>query len=207
MILQPRGPILAIITGHWLSLLGASLVTTASISWILAFPTQVRGHVANPYIGILLFVVLPIVFFLGLALIPVGVYLSRRKLRRGLADVVIDRPTSIRRLALFLAVTTGFNIVIGSQLTYRAVEHMESVQFCGATCHVMKPEFTAYQNSVHSHVRCVECHVAPGAPGWVESKISGTRQLMAVTFDNYPRPIQSAMESNRLVPSSETCEQ
>lgn len=192
-------PILAIITSNWLSLFGACLVTTAAICWMLALPSQVRGHVTNPYIGILLFVGLPIIFLSGLCLIPIGVYLSRRR-------IAIDRNTSIRRLALFLGVTTFFNIIIGSQLTYRAVEHMESVQFCGATCHVMKPQFSAYQNRMHSRVLCVECHVAPGASGWLESKLSGTRQLMAVALGNYPRPIQSAMESNRLVASSETCE-
>ena len=74
MILKPDRPILAIITGHWLSLCGACLVTTAAICWMLALPSQVRGHVTNPYIGILLFVVLPIVFVSGLVLIPIGVY-------------------------------------------------------------------------------------------------------------------------------------
>jgi hypothetical protein len=36
--------------------------------------------------------------------------------------------------------------------------------------------------------------------------MSGTRQLMAVTFNTFPRPIESAMESNRLVSSVDTCE-
>jgi nitrate/TMAO reductase-like tetraheme cytochrome c subunit len=206
MTLKPDRSILTIITGHWLSMLGAFFVTTAAICWVLALPAQARGHVANPYIGILLFVILPILFVGGLALIPAGVYLGRRNVRKGLADVIVDRPTSMRRLAIFLGVTTFANVVIGSQLTYRAVEHMESVQFCGQSCHVMKPEFTAYQNSIHSRVLCVECHVGPGATGWLESKLSGTRQLLAVTLNNHPRPIKSAIESNRLVPASETCE-
>ena len=93
-----------------------------------------------------------------------------------------------------------------SQLSYSAVMYMEEPQFCGQTCHVMKPEFTAYRISPHARVLCVECHVTPGATGWVESKVAGTRQLLSVIFNNYPRPIQSAMESNRLVPASETCE-
>ena len=41
----------------------------------------------------------------------------------------------------------------------------------------------------------------------MQSKINGTRQLKDVIFDTYPRPIESAMESNRLPPSAETCEQ
>ncbi len=51
------------------------------------------------------------------------------------------------------------------------------------------------------------CHVAPGASGFIKAKMAGTRQLMAVILNNYPRPIESAMESNRLVSSAETCEQ
>ena len=200
-------PVLAVITGHWLSMLGAYVVSSAAICWMFALPSQLRGHVSNPYIGIVLFVVLPILFVAGLVLIPVGVYLSRRRIREGFSAPGIDRVTSIRRIVTFLILTTFANIVIGSQLTYRAIEHMETVQFCGQSCHVMKPEFTAYQNSIHSRVLCVDCHVAPGASGWVESKLSGTRQLLAVVLNNHPRPIASAMESNRLVPSSKTCEQ
>jgi hypothetical protein len=41
----------------------------------------------------------------------------------------------------------------------------------------------------------------------LKAKMSGTRQLMAVTFNTFPRPIESAMESDRLVPSADTCEQ
>ena len=192
---------LAIVTGHWLSSLGAGLVTTSAICWVLALPSQMRGHVSNPYIGILLFVILPIAFIGGLLLIPLGVYLSRRRVRKGLAAINMDRATMMRRLAILIAITTLFNIVIASQLTYRAVEHMETVQFCGQTCHVMTPEFTAYQNAVHSRVLCVECHVAPGASGWVASKVSGTRQLIGVVAGNYPRPVPPAVASGRLVPS------
>jgi hypothetical protein len=36
--------------------------------------------------------------------------------------------------------------------------------------------------------------------------MAGTRQLMQVVFNNYPRPIHSAMETDRLVPAAETCE-
>ena len=59
----------------------------------------------------------------------------------------------------------------------------------------------------HQAVACAECHIAPGATGWLKAKMNGTSQLMAVVFNNYPRPIESAMEDNKLVSSAETCEQ
>jgi hypothetical protein len=70
----------------------------------------------------------------------------------------------------------------------------------------MKPDFAAYANSPHSRVECVDCHVAPGAQGWIESKKNGLRQLVETVFKTEPNPIPSALESNRLVPARETCE-
>ena len=82
---------------------------------------------------------------------------------------------------------------------------MDSVSFCGKTCHtVMEPEFTAYQSSPHSRVECVKCHIGPGASWFVQSKLSGTRQLLAVTFKTYPRPIPTPVHNLR--PARETCE-
>jgi NapC/NirT cytochrome c family, N-terminal region. len=203
---KPNQPILELLSSSWLTMLGTALVTAAAVSWLFVLPLQVRGQAENPYIGLVVFIFIPVIFCLGLALIPLGVFLARQRLRRGLAAVQVDRRTALRRLAVFFVTTTVLNVVIASQGTYRAVAHMETVQFCGQTCHVMKPEFFAHRNSPHAEVRCVECHVAPGASGWMASKTAGLRQLMGVTLNNYPRPIASAMESRRLVPASETCE-
>jgi nitrate/TMAO reductase-like tetraheme cytochrome c subunit len=120
--------------------------------------------------------------------------------------VTFDRKLALQRVAWFFGATTLLNILIGTQVTYRAVEHMETPQFCGGTCHTMNPELAAYQNSPHSRVECVECHVAPGAAGWISSKTNGIRQLVETVLNTYPRPIPSALESNRLVPATETCE-
>jgi NapC/NirT cytochrome c family protein len=199
-------PVWFLLTRHWLSLLGIALLLTTVISWLFVLPLQIRGHVDNPYVGIVTFLLLPLIFFTGLILIPIGIYLSKRQLRTGLAEAAFDRKRAMRRLAWFFGITTLINIVIGTQVTYRAVEHMETPQFCGATCHSMHPQFAAYQNSLHSRVECVECHVAPGAAGWIASKANGTRQLIETVFNTYPRPIPSALESGRLVPARETCE-
>jgi len=203
---DPKRPILMLLTSHWVSLLGAALVTTAGFSWLFALPTQLRGHTSNPYIGIVVFLIIPILFVVGLLLIALGVFLARRRIEAGLLEAP-HRDVYLRKLAIFFAAATAVNIVIGTQGTYRAIEHMETAQFCGQSCHVMKPEFTAHQNSPHANVLCVDCHVAPGATGWVASKMAGTRQLLDVVFQRVHYPIESAMESNRLVPSRGTCEQ
>jgi hypothetical protein len=199
-------PILVLLTSHWISMAGAALVTLAGFSWLFVLPANIRGYVGNPYIGLLIFIAIPAVFFAGLALIPVGIALARRRVSTGFTDVA-DRRAAWRRVGIFFAVMTVANMIIGSQLSYRAVEHMDTVQFCGQTCHVMKPEFTGHQLPPHQEVACVSCHVAPGATGWLHAKMSGTRQLIDVLFNTSPRPIESALESDRLVSSVDTCEQ
>jgi len=139
-------------------------------------------------------------------LIAAGVFLAHKRIAAGLLEAA-NRDTYLRKLAKFFAITTAINIMIGTQGTYRAIEHMETAQFCGQSCHVMKPEFTAHQKSPHANVLCVDCHVAPGATGWVQSKAAGTRQLFDVVSSRVHYPIESAMETNRLVPSRLTCEQ
>ena len=204
---QPqKQPVIVLLTSHWLTMAGVALVTLAGFSWLFALPANIRGNVSNPYIGLLTFIAIPVVFFLGLILIPVGVALGRRKAGAALIPPV-DRKAAWRRAGIFFAIMTMANLVIGSQLTYRAVEHMETNQFCGQSCHVMKPEFTAHLLPPHQQVACASCHIVPGATGWLNAKMAGTRQLMGVILNNYPRPIESGLESNRLVSSADTCEQ
>jgi hypothetical protein len=202
----PHRPILILLTSHWISMAGVALVTFAGISWLFVLPANVSGHVGNPYVGLLIFMAIPVVFFTGLALMPIGIALSRRKVGREF-DREADRPTAIRRAAIFFAVMTVVNVIIGSQVSYRAVEHMETTQFCGESCHVMKPEFTAHDFAPHKSVECASCHIVPGAVGWFHAKLAGTAQMAAVVFNTFPRPIESPMENNKLVSSADTCEQ
>src|SRR5439155_7528331 len=120
---------------------GVALVTLAGFSWLFLLPLHLRGHADNPYIGLLVFIAIPVAFFAGLALIPLGIALARRRGLDPLAPV-FDRRAALRRGGLFFGLTTVANIIIASQASYRAVEHMDTVQFCGQSCHVMKPEFT-----------------------------------------------------------------
>ena len=188
------------------SLIGVVLVTTAGILWLMLMPSMWRGESANPYLGIPLFMLLPAVFIAGLALIPIGILLERRRRRKaGETGPLLPRGGELRRLAIFVGITTFLNLVIGSQLTYSAVTYMDSDAFCGTTCHkVMQPEYTAYLQSPHARVSCAECHIGPGASWFVKAKISGVGQVIAVAFHTYPRPIQDPVQALR--PARETCE-
>ena len=203
--LAENRPVLSFLTSHWLSVLGSALVTIAGCSWLFVLALHGGGNAANPYLGILIFFAIPAVFFAGLILIPIGSWFARRRIQAGLATAQ-SRPAALRRLAFFFGTMTVVNVIIASQVTYRAVTHLETDQFCGQSCHVMKPQFTANRRTAHRNVGCVACHVVPGAAGFVQAKMSGTRQLIEVTLNNYPRPVPPALQTNRLVSSAETCE-
>jgi hypothetical protein len=164
----------------------------------------------HPYIGILVFLILPGIFVLGLLLIPLGIWLRRRNLRRsgqlpGIYPAIDLGLPVVRRTLEWVVLATVLNLLIIGTASYRGVEYMDSTSFCGTTCHrAMIPEYTAYQNSPHAHVACVECHIGPGAPWFVRSKLSGLRQVFAVTFHTYSRPIPSPVKYLR--PARETCE-
>ncbi len=198
------------LSNNWLSLAGVVLVTAATVFWIFLLPIIVRGEVQHPYAGILIFLLLPAMFALGLVLIPLGIWLRRRRLRaRGQlppTSMQFDlRNVAFRRLIVFVVLATLLNIAIASQLSYGAVSYMDSVTFCGLTCHqVMAPEYSAYQGSPHSRVECVQCHIGPGASWFVRSKLSGTWQVIAVALNLYPRPIAAPVRNLR--PARETCE-
>ncbi len=195
-----------------ISLIGVVLTTSTAITmiafWIYDFMLQGPPH---PYVGILIFLILPGLFVLGLLLIPVGILLRRRKLTGAgelpLAYPEIDlRVPMVRSGLLFIGVATVLNILIFTFASYQGVSYMDTTTFCGQTCHtVMAPEFSAYQNSPHARVNCVECHIGPGAGWFVKSKLSGVRQVFAVTFKTYSRPIPSPVKYLR--PARETCEQ
>ncbi|HLK18405.1 MAG TPA: NapC/NirT family cytochrome c [Bryobacteraceae bacterium] len=198
-----RSPV-AYLASNLISLLGVVLVTSGAILWLMLLPSWWRGD-TNPYAGILGTIVLPLVCFLGLLLIPLGVWFHDRKRRlAGEAGALLPKGGDLRRLLIFVGLTSFVNLAIGSQFLYSAVSYMDSDSFCGKACHVMEPEFTAYLSSPHARVGCVECHIGAGAPSLIRAKISGTRQLYGVVFHSYSKPIPAPVESLR--PARDTCE-
>jgi len=199
-------PGLVLLTTHWLSRLGLVLAVTALCSLLFVIPSQLGDHEENPYKGLVVYVILPSVFFVGLGLVVAGIALGRRHVLERLRTGIVDVDTARQRFFVFLAVTISVNLVAGTQLTYKAIEYLDTPQFCGGTCHTERPEYVGHRDSNHSSVRCAECHVAPGQLGWVQSKMSGTRQLFQTITKSYELPCPPALASGKLVPSRQTCE-
>lgn len=202
------------LTRNPVSLLGCTITTAAAMLIATLVIIQSIGGHGSPYIGILSYVILPAVFALGLALIPLGIYQERRRARRRASDgrvppsfpiVDLNRPATRKVLMVFFTLTVA-NVIVLATATYKGVEVLDSNSFCGATCHaVMQPEYTAYARSPHARVKCVSCHIGPGADWFVKAKLSGAWQLVATSLDLYPRPIPTPIHNLR--PARDTCEQ
>jgi nitrate/TMAO reductase-like tetraheme cytochrome c subunit len=197
------------LSNNWISLAGVVIVTAATVTWLIFLPITLRQGIFHPYVGIVIYLLLPGIFILGLLLIPAGNALRRRRLRKAgklpAEFQPIDlRNRELRKMLLFIGITTFLNIIIASQFFYSSVRYMETSNFCGATCHVMQPEYSAYEVAAHSKVECVACHVGSGATGFVRAKVTGVRQVFHVMLNSYPRPIPEPLD--RLRPATETCE-
>ncbi|MGW8312515.1 MAG: cytochrome c3 family protein [Desulfuromonadales bacterium] len=197
-----------------LSLIGGMVVTITTpflLSYMLA---DTIWHIKNPYFGAAVYLALGPVFLGGLAMVFIGAFFFRGErdvhlftleyLRRYFTEP--DMFGRLRKNVFLIVLLTSVNFAVFSMFIYRAYHYMESTQFCGEFCHtVMTPEHTAYENSPHSRVSCVECHIGSGADWFVKSKISGARQLLAVAANTYPTPISTPVHGLR--PARETCEQ
>jgi len=193
-----------------ISLAGGAITTASGVTMIGYWLVEIFGRPNdNPYLGIIFFLLLPALFIAGLILIPVGVVLRRRTLQKAgqipAEFPKIDLNDRIFRHGLdIVLVTTIVNLLVVAMASYRGAAYMDSPQFCGQSCHVMHPEYTAYKISAHSHVDCVACHIGSGAASYFAAKVNGTKQLLEVSFNRYPTPIPSPVENLR--PARYICE-
>ena len=192
-----------------ISLIGGALTTASALILIGFWVVEFFGHGGseNPYLGIIVDLILPGLFVLGLILIPFGIFSQRRRLKAigqvpSIYPEVDLRSSAFRHGIDFVVIATFINFVILGTASYRGVAYMDTPNFCGQACHVMTPEWSAYHVSPHSGVACTQCHIAAGFPGFVHAKVNGTKQLFMVILHDYPRPI---MADDKVPPASATC--
>lgn len=196
---------------NWISLLGALVALCSFFAFLLLFALDTFSEHGNPYMGILAYVVSPGFLFIGLGLVALGFWLKLRQERTAKPEgppvalsIDFSRGRDRKILGVFIGGSLLFLFItaLGSYQTYH---YTESVNFCGAVCHLpMEPQFITSQHSLHARVDCVACHVGGGASAYVQTKISGMRQLYHVVRGDFPRPIR--MDPGKLRPARDTCE-
>ncbi len=196
------------------SLIGALISTVIFPFLFVAAALDMQGIIKNPYFGFLTYMVMGPLFGLGLLLLLLGIIFFK-----GTEDIGIytyeylkeqftkpGRVSRVRRLIILITLIINITIIVVLVFSYSAFHYTESVAFCGQFCHrVMNPEYVTFQNSPHSRVSCVECHIGEDAEWFTRSKFSGVKQLFAVAFDTYSKPIKTPIGGLR--PRRQTCEE
>lgn len=197
-------------TKNLLTIAGTLIAIISLIIIVLLFLVSTFYDANNSFLGIFIYMALPALMAFGLILIPIGMIRAKRQEKRKIEGAPeyplwdFNKPSTRNAAAIFLVGTICLAILtsIGS---FQAFNITESNEFCGKLCHTtMKPEYTAYQNSAHSRVKCVECHVGSGAGWYVRSKVTGMYQVYAVLTNQIPHPIETPIQNLR--PAMETCE-
>ena len=195
---------------NWITIIGLLIASINLLLIILLFLISTIFNKNDTNLGLFIYIILPGFLLLGLIMIPAGVLISRRRItstreeKKRLPAIDLNNP---RHRKAFIAFTAATLIILflSTYGSFEAYHLTESVEFCGTLCHkVMEPEYTAYQNSPHANVACVDCHVGSGASWYVKSKISGLHQVYAVVAKTYPSPIETPLHDLR--PARETCE-
>ncbi|MGD0218069.1 MAG: NapC/NirT family cytochrome c [Desulfobaccales bacterium] len=203
----PRSKFVSALFANWVGVFGLVLAISSLFVTFCLIGFDLFHGFRQPYMGILIFLVLPSFIWMGIVLAGLGVWLEFRRAKKPGAEVRDEARESRRQRQLVLALSCAFGFFMLTSLgSYQAFQVTESPQFCGALCHtVMRPEFSEYKTSPHARVPCTECHIGPGASWFVRSKISGLYQVYATVLNVYPRPIPVPVQNLR--PAQETCEQ
>ena len=196
---------------NWLLWLGILLVLTGFLCGLFLFALELILEAAS-YLGAL-YLLFTAIFLLGVALVPLGLLNGRNgvggKPKKRSWNVHFEFDLAKRShlyATLALLVSGPLVLLLLGFGSYRSYQATESPGFCGELCHsAMHPEWTTYQTSSHARVSCVECHIGEGADWFVKSKITGLRQVWAVTVNSFSRPIPTPIHNLR--PARETCEE
>jgi hypothetical protein len=196
-----------------ITIVGVFLAIIALLGLVTFALFHLVAPIANPYVDIVGYLVIPGILVLGLILMPLGILFKSWRLRRHdpeqrltfrLPRVDLNDP--VQRKAVKVVVIGTFVLLPAVGVSsYHGYHYTDSIGFCSEACHsVMEPEATTFEDFSHARVPCSECHIGPGASWFVKSKLSGTRQVLAMLRETYSRPIPPAIRHLR--PARETCE-
>ena len=205
----------AAITGNVVSLIGTLMIVTSLLLIGALLMMQAFGYEGGAYVGILTFVVLPMFFLMGIALVPIGLWWRKRRDAQLAADgqgrraPAGHRPQQGRHARR--ACSASWRSRFRRWRWPRASRSRPSTTWTRTSSAAWPATRSWSRNTRPSSARRTRASAAPaatsapGAEWFVKAKISGRWQLVAVAFDLYPRPIPTPVHSLR--PSSGTCEQ
>ena len=175
---------------------------------------DMQGVVHNPYFGFLIYMVMGPLFVAGLITVLVGQFLFRDSEEIGLFTLEYIREQlnmpgrfiRVRKLIYISSFLVFFTLVVIGVVSYTGFRYTETIGFCGQFCHdVMEPQYISHQNSPHSRIECVSCHISGSSDLVTRSKVSGVKMIFSTMLGSYSRPINNPVHSLR--PDREVCEE
>ena len=147
-----------------LAAFGVVLATACAVLFLLAVGAERFGLIQNPYVGILIFGALPAGVVLGLALVPIGNLLGRRKGQAAVWPTINLANRGQRVFLISMLVISFVSVAVLAVAGYGAVHYMETPAFCGQVCHTaMEPQFVGHAQGPHANITCVSCRVGIGS--------------------------------------------
>jgi len=197
---------------NWLGKVGVILASTAFISFFFLEGLTLIGVFRNTYTGIVTYFLIPMIFILGLILLPFAWRKQKQETGTTLHHVFLEKldKSEMRgqnfweKVVPVVGVLTIVNVLFIVAAGSSAMHYMDESEFCGTACHtIMGPEWQVYSVSPHSRVPCVDCHIGDGFQALASAKVNGAWQAVAAMFDLYDKPIGTPIHNLR--PASETC--
>ena len=197
---------------NWIGKIGVIVASTAFISFFILEGLTLIGMFRSTYTGIVTYFLIPIIFVVGLTLLPFAWRKQKKDTGKTLQHVFYSKFESggvgehnfWEKVVPIVGILTIVNVLFIVAAGSSAMHYMDESEFCGTACHtIMGPEWQVYSVSPHSKVPCVDCHIGEGVQAMASAKVNGAWQAVAAMFDLFDRPIGTPIHNLR--PAKETC--
>ena len=134
---------------NWMSLTGVAIAANSLLVILVLFLFSFFSAQSNTYLGLFIYIIVPIFLVIGLLMIPLGIVLRIRKKEApsedtGVWPVFNLNDAKFRKGFFSISVITIVLLLISAMGSYQAFRYTESVEFCGKLCHqVMEPEYVS----------------------------------------------------------------
>ena len=197
------------IFSNMLSVIGVFIVSfNLGLIIFLSIVNAMSGG-THPYADLIIWITLPAIALIGVALIIIGIRQQRKKEMAGAPAesrfpiIDFNNPEHQKKGLVLLTVLLLLSMLYAFS-GYKFYEFSESTTFCGSCHSVMGPETRSNHYSVHAKLSCTACHVGPGAKYYFIAHLRGAKEGLSLLLGRYPKPIHTPIKDLR--PSQDICE-